>query len=110
MKPQHAIDRIKTFAYAASDAFADGNRPDLDQSFGVLQNLVNLYDAGETVSNSEWGEFCYERATWDSNARNEIDKEIPVHPMDSAVIEVATRLALSRHYGNPHCIWCLEAM
>jgi hypothetical protein len=67
----------------------------------------------------EWGEpgDCWDRIENDPDLREELGLPNPyTEVVDNSrkAVERENALAvergLGRHYGDPHCIWCLEAM
>ena len=104
MTPADAIDNVERFLIAASPAYGRGDRPDISESMDVLAKHAR--HGCEAIL--EWGEpgDCQARLDNDTDIADTIGNGLTDEEFDAEAI----RRGLGRHYGQPHCIYCLEAM
>jgi len=109
MTPQEALDAIQSRleAFEASVAYLPNYMsPEMDAAVQVLADFIKqVNEHGST--DLEWGNpgECGERISNDLDIANEIGNGLTPDEFQRAVVY----LGLGRHYGDPHCIWCLQA-
>jgi len=120
--PQEALtaiqSRLETFEASVAN-LPNYMSPEMDAAVQVLADFIKqVNEHGST--DLEWGEpgDCYERITNDEEVAHALGFEDAystklgdwLQETEYADIKAkAKEFGVGRHYGDPHCIWCLEA-
>lgn len=108
MTPLEALADVERFMEAASPDYARGDRPDIADAMRLIDKTLEDAASHDCDDILEWGEACRERLANDESIQQQLANEGVMGAIDETAIEVATRLGIGRHHGNPHCIWCLQ--
>jgi hypothetical protein len=109
--PEEALGVLNGFVETALEWNSD-DRPDIDEAFEILGAFIKqVREHGS--EDLEWGDpgDCRER-TLDDDEYKALEDALGGEPadfLDEVVEAKVVELGLGRHYGDPHCIWCLQA-
>ena len=108
MTPLEALADVERFIEAASPDYADGNRQDIADAIRLIDKTLEDTENHTCEDDPEWGEpgDCQARLDNDTDIADTIGNGLTDEEFDAEAI----RRGLGRHYGQPHCIYCLEAM
>lgn len=111
--PEWALDRLASFIGVVGEVPTD-----VDAAIIILDSFIKQVNERGS-SDLEWGEpgDCWERLYSQPEYREdplfapllEASDDASGGPEDEAVQAYAKAHGLGRHYGDPHCIWCLQA-
>lgn len=118
--PQEALDAIhsRLEAYEAQVG-NDGLTGRMDRAINTIHSFIKqVEEHGST--DLEWGDpgECWDRLSNDPDYRDDpefqalmakADQLLSSREEQEAVIAYAEDKGFGRHYGDPHCIWCLQA-
>ena len=113
LTPAEAVERIASFLGVFED-----HSYTLDLAIDVLDKFVQQVNQHGSTD-LEWGNpgDCWERIENDPDIRDELRLIPPTddegywatHDRRDEEQKLAVEKGLGRHYGDPHCIWCLQA-
>lgn len=113
MTPTEALDAVHSRLEAYEAGIGNyGLSPEMDEAITTLHRFITQVEEHGS-EDLEWGEpgDCWERMNNDTDLRQELVVlgEGDAIRDDKTLQEAAIRHGLGRHYGDPHCIWCLQA-
>ena len=110
MTPDEALSAIQSRLEAYESSVGNnGLSRRMDDAITVLHKFITV------LADLEWGDpgECWERIANDEDLRLELAQAQQEQPdlakSVGSLSELAQKLGLGRHYGDPHCIWCLQA-
>lgn len=106
--PEEALEAIERRLVVYQDGDMDGS---ISRALDTIEAFIKqVREHGS--EDLEWGEpgSCIERVNNDDTIREELgfSPEAFGYAPLSRVIDLAVAKGLGRHYGDPHCIWCLQ--
>lgn len=107
--PIEAVERLASFLQVFEQ-----HSYTLDIAIDVLARFVRQVEENGSVD-LEWGlpGDCWDRIQNDPDLIAEMKADDEAADLagddDEGLVNAAKRLGLGRHYGDPHCIWCLQA-